>query len=247
MIRSLRKSLAILFVVAIGAVVQGPTAEATVLQFEMTPYPGDTIVAYEGPFASYGDGVTALNMPGPGGRTYHFGMGNGFTPDITVDYTSSPEPDSDHSAFGAQSGWSDPVDYLRYVDGSTYWFTFTPSGAAGVDINSFAIDLYEGVGQIDWNLRQDTTTGTIFASGTETGLTKAGPDRIVNIANGAYYGTTILEVTISGTNTGGNIGLDDLNFDQLAVPAPEPTTGLLLAFGGLGLMAMRKRKRAARS
>jgi hypothetical protein len=243
---SLRKSLAVLFVGAVGVVASGSSAEATVLQFEMTPYPGDTIVAYEGPFASYGDNVTATNMPGPGGRTYHYGMGNAFTPNITVDYTSSPGPNSDHSAFGAQNGWSDPVDYLRYADGSTYWFTFTPTGGHGVDINSFAIDLYAGVGQIDWNLRQDTTTGTIFASGTETGLTQAGPDRIVNIANGAYYGTTILEVTISGTNTGGNIGLDDLNFDQLVLPAPEPTTGWLLALGGLGLAAMRKRKSCRR-
>jgi hypothetical protein len=241
MFRSLRKSLAVLFVGAVGAVAGGSSAEATILQFEMTPFPGDTIVAYEGPYASYGDNVTATSMPGPG-VTYHYGMGNGFTPNITVDYTSSPGPNSDHSAFGAQAGWSDPVDYLRYQDGTTYWWTFTPTGGHGVDINSFAIDIYAGGGQINWNLRQDTTTGTIIDTGVETALTQAGPDRIVNILNGAYYGTTVLEITISGTGNFGNIGIDDLNFDQLVIPAPEPTTGLLLAIGGLGLMTARKRQ-----
>lgn len=244
MIRNLRKMMAVLFVFSMGAIVGSRSAEATVLPFDMTPFPGDTIVAYEGPFASYGDNVTATTMPGPSGRTYLYGMGNGFTPNITIDYTSSPTPDSDHAAFGAQGGWSDSVDYLRYVDGSTYWFTFTPTGGHGVDVNSFAIDLYSGGGQIDWKLRQDTTSGTIFASGIETALNVNDPDRIVNILNGSYYGTTVLEVTVSGTGNAGNIGLDDLNFDELVIPAPEPTTGLLLSLGGLGLIAMRKRRRS---
>ncbi len=90
-----------------------------------------------------------------------------------------------------------------------------------------------------WNLRQSSTSGTIFDTGTLTlssNFFRTGTQVGITTAGLSFNGITVLEIVQTG-GAAGNLGLDNLNFNQV----PEPGTVALVTMG-LGLVLFRSRK-----
>ena len=223
-------------------------AQATILTFTQTGAPNQS--PYSTTLAAYGDNVdSTTQIAGP--LTFSYGQGNDFTPNIELGYS--------HVAVGGNNGpisyldgvWSNPVNYLHAFSGSRHFFTFTPDiPQMGVVLNSTVIDLYTGIGQpvnssITWNIRAFTNVGAILATGTETGWTN-GENRLIDFGGTTHYGTTVLEFVLNSVGTG-SVGIDDLNFDQIAL-LPEPgmlSMSLLGAAVLIGHPFRRRRSSAA--
>jgi hypothetical protein len=122
---------------------------------------------------------------------------------------------------------------------------FTPDTGFAVTITSFDLDEWAGGGAttVDW-IVSGSTSGTL-ASGTWDDF---------NTANdpGNAGGRSTVTPNVTGANgealtlsfgqTGGNgeyLALDNLTFDQVAVP--EPSSMALLGLGGLGVLLRRRR------
>jgi len=239
-------------VVAGIAVWMAASAEATVLTFELTPAP-PSASSYETTYNTYGDNVSLATQAGPG-VTYNYLAGNGFTPNVVVDYSHEPNAapsHTGHSTYTGTAAWPDGVDYLRYLDNHDFWHTFTPDPGYGVRVNSFLIETWDNLGgspsaTLNWTLRSDSTLGAVLASGTVSGML---PDteHAVNTGADFYDGVVVLEINFSGTNNNGSIAIDNLNFDQQLTPLPslipEPSTMLLVGLGALGMIACARRRR----
>ena len=113
----------------------------------------------------YGDNVTGVST---GGYKRSFARGNGWTPNIALNFTAGNDLKTVSSW---RDGWDsgDGANYL--LDGDSpgpyfYWYTFTPRGGAGVIIHSLDLD-GEGANtnRIDWKIYADSKTGQVLAGG----------------------------------------------------------------------------------
>jgi hypothetical protein len=95
-------------------------------------------------------------------------------------------------------------------------YTFTPADGYGVQVNSFVFDDYPQWQtldeQMEWRLWGDSIGGVLLASASV--LVPEGTRVPVETGASAYFGTVILEVDHVAGDIDGDIGVDDLNFDQ---------------------------------
>ncbi len=230
----------------------GP-AGATILTFQTSP----RVVTYATMPQDYGDNVSATSMTSASGTYQNFyAEGNGFTPNISVAY-STQRPGDFPEYYGEDPGgewvngacflWShifrtDADPRVIGVPGGTgevmppgyeYYFTFTPASAnAGVLINSFVLDDYIGwfdefTHQIEWRITRLTPGGAVVASGT------------ANITGGANVtvttGLTAASVTgeplvLTIKRMGGvedDFAIDDINFDEVRIATVAVNSGSL--------------------
>ncbi len=166
---------------------------------------------------NYGDNVSGS----PDGNGHQYAIGNGWTPNIQVDYAAAPQtsgglvPSLDYFP-----DWDGEPDVLYLRDGDdgndplgNYWITFTPDADIGVQINSFDLDDWgETSHEIDWTIYQDEVGGTVLDSGS-TGSFSG--DMTVTTSGLSYTGTLVLELTHTGTRT--YLAVDNLNFDQVSL------------------------------
>ncbi len=165
------------------------------------------------------------------------------TPDITLDWAGG----AGAGEWDSFTGWDTPARDVVQTDykGSFMTLTFTPGSATvGALITAFDLDEFTGGGAtvIDWSILNGATT---IVSGTESGLS--------SINGGSVTVNTGMTEAQAIANAGSNITLrldliggsssyqamDNLTFDQVAVPEPSSS---LLAVAGLGAMAMRRRR-----
>jgi hypothetical protein len=242
---SLSALCAFLAVTAIAA-----PATATILTFNIDNFPAGTSAStatlLAPPHSVYGDNVSSAATT-IGAFTYNYGIGNGFTPNTTVAYTLGTNAINQlyYTDVGDPPSplWTN-VDFLHGgTNPFTHYITFVPTGQFGVRVNSFDVFGYSTATAhtYSWNLREDTTVGTIFASGGPTAFvgTIAAPSSVTT-GSDYYFGTVVLEI-IHTAGVGGGWGMDNLNFDEALPPVPEPSTALLLGLGMLG-MAFRVRR-----
>lgn len=216
-------------------------AAATILTFTIDDRFGNPSDSLETVFPNYGDNVTSTNML-DGGFTYSYGQGNAFTPNISLSYSDSLGgiPANWQLMAYRDSIWPS-VAYLPGGAGVSYYYTFTPDSGVAVQVNSFDVFGYTASlsQSIQWFLHQDTVSGTVFDSGSTSAGLSYGSPVLVTTAGSSYQGTVVLEI-LHDTGNLGELGMDNLNFDQV-VAVPEPSTVALLAAAGAFWLLKRTR------
>jgi len=196
---------------------------ATVLPFDLV-YDADgyEIAGYDEMPQGYGDRADKeLGYDGD------YEEGNGWTPKVEVDYAASTTTVGEDEL--GYLGWWGGVTYrLGDADNHGSWtYTFTPDAGWGVKVNSFDFDEYNKWPDPDvdevvtWNLWGNEVGGVLLAS--EESLTVPF-GTIVPVATGAgaHFGPVILEFIHLSGDVDGDIGIDNLNFDQVEAGAGIP-------------------------
>ncbi len=218
---------------------------ATVLTFHIEDgsgfQPSPNTQFFDTTLAAYGDNVSSTSNAIGGGFIGFYGIGNGFTPNVVVDYTLSPN--ANHQTAYQDGIWSGGVDYLDAGSQSDWhdYFTFTPDSFFGVRVNSFDLFTYAGAPLenqgVTWTLFGGSTNGTVLATGSliVSNNPNQGVQTILTGLSGFYSGEVVLDIhNTSGSGT--QLGLDNLNFDQV----PEPSTVVCVSLGGMVLLWRRR-------
>jgi len=200
--------------------VAGSAARATSLDFIGDPSPGSTdeTCIENGTAGCYGDHVST--SPNSNGST--IGQGNAFTPNIGAAYS------------GNLRTWVNPnYGYLGSGDNvHTGYFTLTADAGFQVKLNNVTLDT-DGIGGTHFvDLFSGGPGGTFLQS-----LAISGSDPVLHVLN--LVGS---EFTLAMTSW--DVGVTNVNFDQVAAQTPLPAALLFFAtgFGGLGFAGWRRRK-----
>lgn len=127
--------------------------------------------------------------------------------------------------------------------GAVFTIAFTPDAGWNVVLTSTDINAWTGGGSfvLDWTVT-GATSGTLgsaddvaIAADGVTGLNFGGLT-----GAGSEVVTLTMTMDATSTGTGSYLAMDNLSFDQVAVP--EPSSSALAALG-LGAMAMRRRRK----
>ena len=190
---------------------------ATILKFENVKIPASKELHGLEFAKNYGDYVTSSSS---GGFKDSFAKGNGWTPNIAIEFFAGPDLKTANTSRDSWDG-RDGANYL--LDGDLggpyyYWYTFTPRVGVGVILNS--LDL-EGTGnnknRIDWKIYAETKTGRVLASGS-TGSFAGIKTKLNLLMKRPHFGRVVLELKHTGTRT--SLAVDNLNFDEAASPLP---------------------------
>lgn len=220
-------------------------AYATILTFQIAG-PGTANGTLEdGTYNDYGDNVNGLTS-----GIYTYGQGNAFTPNVVADYTHEAGAGPGHT-YSTDPAFGGGVDYLAFNDGFDFWLTLTPDAGFGVTLNSFVIEEYDVTGfpdllpltpDVSWTVRQDNTSGAILASGSSLDFT-SNVERTIS-PNVSYAGTLVLEINYTGAGgSAGIMAMDDVNFDQFAIPEPSSITLAMYALVAALFMTKRHRNK----
>ncbi len=174
-------------------------------------------------------GLPGSNQPVP---TAH-GSNEAGTFNIALDWTGT---------WQQYANWDGRTDSYQ-IENSTVSIDFTPDAGFAATITSFDLDEWAGGGDMTVNWTVSGGTSGTLASGTWDDY---------NDANGGNGGRTLITPNVTGADgevltlsleqTGGSttyLAMDNLTFDQVAVP--EPSSMALLGLGGLALI-LRRRK-----
>jgi len=241
-------------------------ASATILTFETPRNNNEAVGNWDkyyssSPLNAYGDNVdfgaaTSGSTPlvdGPNTYTLNYSKGNGWTPNVKVDYGSAAPNANDGvgRVVDPASTWAQGVAWLdsdtNYPNNPNhkFYFTFTPDPGYAVRVNSYDLINYSfGGHSSEITLYKDSIGGPAMVPTYADNNIGSGPLQtynynLLNGPNGGsvfYAGTVVLEIKhINGTNW--TLALDNLSFDQQAVP--EPASFGLLAAGGLMFLCRR--------
>ena len=218
------------------------SAQATELTFNIAG-----LVPFDNIPTAYGDNVTSTTM-GP----FSYGMGNGFTPNITVDYRTL-----NVGSIGTGGGtlhnnldwwnfnYGDLVNVAYPVDPvSAGEISFVPEPGWAVRINSFDLAGWPDVDMPNQPL--------LILDGAYNVLLSLGPILVQGDFAGPRHTTVTPNLTFAGIvriqfGNNWNVGIDNINFDQVPTgvgPAvPEPSGLALAGLGALGLAGVVWRRR----
>lgn len=211
---------------------------ATLLQFGGTSNVGANDGVME---ESYGDNVVASDTVT--GVVATLGVqGIVGTPDITLEYN----PNSGPGVFDSYGNWDGRTAVVQtQYDGGDLSLEFTPTISAGVLITSFDLDEYTGGGAsvVEWSI---TNGATVIVSGVWNDFEVANGGRStvltgMTVAQAVANGGSTLALNLVLTGGAGSYqALDNLSFDQVAVP--ETSSSILSALG-FGAFLMRRRRK----
>ncbi|MCG8507598.1 MAG: VPLPA-CTERM sorting domain-containing protein [Rhodospirillales bacterium] len=187
----------------------------------------------------YGDRVPAINSD----ANYSVYSGAGSitgTPNIEVDFVPGDWDIQTYENWSGRGSVIQVEDYTFDATSAGNDFVFTPDAGADVSIVSVDLDNWAGGGDIEVEWEVIGSSSGSLASGS---WFNSGGRETINIgATGAGSETLTLNIDIVGSSgyAGSYFAIDNLNFDQIGVPEPASA---VLSVGGLGLMAMRRRRR----
>ncbi|MFP6873455.1 MAG: hypothetical protein VCA55_08080 [Verrucomicrobiales bacterium] len=205
-----KKKLLMTCLVLFAASLQLP---ATVILFEKVGLPLARELDGLESVPGYADNITGVST---GGFAGSFAMGNGWTPNVTLGFAAGNDIKT-VSSWRADWDGGDDANYL--LDGDSgepyyYWYTFTPSGGAGVVVNSLDLD---GAGasnnKVDWRIYAASKVGKVLASGS-TGSFSGDRENISLGMKGPHFGIVVLELVHTGTRTA--LAVDNIDFDEVA-------------------------------
>lgn len=215
---------------AAAAVGSGPTA-ATILTFDIAraSFESTDLVP-----PTYGDRVTATTMT-VGGFTFGYGMGDGFTPNVTVDYwTRLPNGNARNNLawWGPGLSYADLVN-VAYANAAktgrnaglgTAEIWLIPDPGYRVRLNSFALAAYD---DFHW-FTGDQPVSVRTASGAL--LWDPGPVDLDDTSAMAFFPDAIsAEPIVLSFGLNWNVGIDNVSFDQIPIPAPASAALLATA------------------
>jgi len=185
--------------------------QATVILFENVGLTQKTELQGLQSVKGYGDYVDSESA---GGFASSFSRGNGWTPNIALDYAGGNDRKTVNSW---RSGWDggDGANYL--LDGDDggpyyYWYTFTPRNGVGVIVNSLELDAAEKrKNRIDWTIRATSRAGKVLARGS-TGEFVGDRPKVALGMKSPHFGPIVLELIHTGART--TLAVDNLDFDE---------------------------------
>lgn len=206
-------------------------ANATILTFDGLGLPN-----YGDIPGSYGDNVTALSMP-----SGNYGQGNGFTPNVAVEYRTWRISDNSLIA--------NNLDYWSTDYGDLVGVAFpTTSGDAFAEISLIAESgwnvLLNSFDLGGWSMRTYDNRVRIL-DGNGTVLFEQNPATILGAGGTHSTFTPNLSANVIRIQYGfnnWNIGIDNVNFDQ--TPVPLPASAYLFGSALMGLIASRRKRTA---
>lgn len=165
------------------------------------------------------------------------------TPDITLNWATTPGGN-----WQAYNSWPNAGTggQAYQVDGNfngtiTFTIAFTPTASYAVLLTSLTLNDWTGAGSTTLNWSVTGSTSGVLASG--TGLVVADATFPTLNVNQQGVGGETLTLAITPTSGAGSyFAIDNISFDQVTA-VPEPA-GAVLAAGGLGALALRRRRRA---
>jgi len=203
-------------VIAVVMALAGAPAFATILLFENVGLPMSRELQGLQSVQGYGDRVTGASS---GGFTGSFAKGNGWTPNVVVEFSAGNDLKT-VSTWRDKWDGGDGANYL--LDGDTaepyfYWYRFTPSRGFGVVVNSLDLDAAgNATNRIDWKIFAGSKIGKVLASGS-TGRFSGDRTKLDLGMRKPHHGVVILELAHTGGRT--SLAVDNLDFDEVpAVP-----------------------------
>ena len=154
-------------------------------------------------------------------------VSNGATPNVTLTWSAEAGSAEQRWDFYNDAEWPGVAQMNDTREGTKYWITFTPDSGYGVIFDSFVFDDYvnwEGGSDFSWKLYQDSTNGTVIASGNIT--TTDGQNLTVNTGmSSAYAGPIVFEIQNNQVDVGedgSGEALDNISFRQTTITTNEP-------------------------
>jgi hypothetical protein len=235
------------FFFASALLVCGGPAQATILTFDdLKDSNGTPLTNFGDINPAYGDNVNAL-----ADAIGSYGLGNGFTPNVTVGYftRSIATGVTSHSNLDFWTGsYGDLLNVAFPVVPNGHYgeVWLIPSSGFSVTLNSFDLAGWPTVDHLNQPIfiLDENLNVLVNLSGTIKG---AGPSHTSIAPNLTRSSPLVIRF---GDNW--NVGIDNINFDQCeaatcgggggGAPVPEPSTLLLLGSGLAGLALARKKR-----
>ena len=216
-----------------AGVLLAASAQATVLTFDLSPDLPD----YGDIPGSYGDNVNAASD-----AVGSYLMGNGYTPNVTTEYRTW-QISTNTVAYNNLDLWhSNYGDLSKVAFGVTSAdhfaeITLVPEPGWAIRLNSFDLAGYYVSDHPGSQVRiLDGASNTVLLDYSPVTILGAGGTHSTFTPNLTFVGP----VSIRFGYNDWNVGIDNINFDQVtAVPEPETYAMLLAGLGLLGFIARR--------
>ena len=230
------QSLLLQTMLAGAGVLLAASAHATILTFDLDP----AVPNYGDIPGSYGDNVNAASD-----AVGSYLVGNGFTPNITTDYRTwqiSSDTVTDNNLDFWATGYGDLTNVAFSVTSSNHFaeITLVPEPGWAIRLNSFDVGGYYITDHPSSQVRiLDGTSNTILVDYSPVTILGTGGTHSTFTPGLTHEGPLSIRFGYNDWN----VGIDNINFDQVAVvPEPETYAMLLAGLGLVGFMARRRKQ-----
>ena len=221
-----------------AGVLLATSAQATILTFDLDP----AVPNYGDIPGNYGDNVNAASD-----AVGSYLVGNGYTPNVTTDYRTW-QISTDTVAYNNldfwATGYGDLTNVAYSVTSSDHFaeITFVPEPGWAIRLNSFDMGGYSFADHINSQVRiLDGTSNTILVDYSPVTILGTGGTHSTFTPGLTHEGPLSIRFGYNDWN----VGIDNINFDQVAVvPEPETYAMLLAGLGLVGFMVRRRKQNA---
>jgi hypothetical protein len=161
------------------------------------------------------------------------------TPDVALNWSGAQWDQYD--------GWpNDPGNGVYQIDGAsdgsaTHTIELTPGSGWNVKLTSLDLNVWAGGGDTDVNWSLDGTNSGSLGSGVFSTNNDSAITHDIGLSGTGGEKLTLSLTQVSGV--GSYLAMDNLTFDQIAVPEPSSLVVAMTGMGGLGALAIRRKRK----